>query len=129
MDQIAERAEGQLIVHVVSHQSAALGFLKGVRMMPKLIGTFALDVGELVGRIPDGDLGTPPHGDAVQAQRVVDQGARVHRDRLRREDVKAQQRRGDALQVGGGGEEIEDHLAVARNPNLALESVHAHCFR
>ena len=69
------------------------------------------------------DPGSPPDGDSIEVQFIVDEGAGPHDDGAGREDAKAQKGRRDALEVVGVGEEGKDLGPGPGKEDGALETV------
>jgi hypothetical protein len=79
-----------------------------VTVRPAPVGTGDLDIGERTLGIENLDAGSPADGHTVQAQAVIDDRSRFHRDGRRCRDLEAEERRGDPLEVEGVGEERKD---------------------
>jgi hypothetical protein len=123
----AQWAEADRVAHGVAHQRPlAVQGLDLVGVMPEPVGAADLDVDEAVGRLPGLDERVPPHGHAVQAQAVLKEAADAHLDRRRRDELEAQQRRRDRLEVGGIGKEGEGVLRTDIQDLLAAQRVGDH---
>ena len=116
--EFAQRADGKGVADLVADSSALPMSLERVGVMPEPVWALELHVDESLPRLPGLDAGQPAHGDMVQPEPVLDEGAAGHLDWLRGDDAKAQPRGRDPLEVGGVRVELEDVLWRAGNDLL-----------
>jgi hypothetical protein len=94
--------------------------------MPAAVGAGELDVSERRRRVEGLDESSPAERDAVEAELIVDESTGAHSDGARGDDVKVEERRGDALEVSGVGEEGEDLFTGAGQKERPFETI-GHC--
>src|SRR6185369_11049086 len=95
---------------------------EAVIVMPPAVWSADLDIDKALRRIPDGDLGAPVDAQAMDADLVVDERARAHADRARREDAEVHPRRGETLEIGRVGEEGEGVVERAWDDGLTMQA-------
>ena len=102
---------------MVAHFGAAREFEEFVAVAPAAVGAGELGVGEGGWGIEGLDFCAPVEGDSEEAELIVDEGAGVHGDGARSEDVEVEEG------GGGVGEEREDFGSGARDEDGAVEVV------
>jgi len=106
------------VVDAIDDQSSVRPLLEDVFVNPGAIGTAQLLIDEAIRRFPRGDFGAPAHGDAVNAQSVIDETAFLHRDRTFGDDAKPEPGWSERLEVFRVGE-VREHFATrARQQQL-----------
>ena len=105
---LRESAPERRVLDPVDDRGAIASIDEEMLVAPQPVGPPDLTVDEAMGRLPDLDLRPPPQRDAAPVDAVVDEGARVHRDRIPGEDLEAEPWRGQFFEVSGLGEEAEN---------------------
>lgn len=118
---IHERAAERLIGHLIFDQRSGRQFFEKVLMMPNSIGTSSLLVNKMKRRFPGRDGALPPNGNASDSETVVNQRARSHANRGRRQDLKMEPRRRELFQVERICEEFEHGFDRLWEKQLSLE--------
>ena len=123
---VHEKIKRNGIMNPVAHQGSAFAFFKSVFVPPEPVRTAHLFVHKKTRWLPHGDLASPAHWEAPNAQPVVDHRARVHLNRRRCRGPKPKPGRRDRVEVRGIGEKRENLFARPRNPEFGLEDSDAH---
>jgi hypothetical protein len=123
---LPQRAQRERVVDAIAHDRAVRVRRELVTVVPQPVRAPDLAIDERRARLPLLDPRRPAQREAVQAQAVLDQRAGAHGHRLGREDLEAQPRRRDRLQVAGAGEEREHFLARAPHDLCTLEAMRSH---
>ena len=93
---------------------------------PHTIRTATLLVHEAMRRLPHGNLALPAHGYAAKPHAVVYESADRHCDWWRRENLKAQGRRRETLEIGSIREEWKHLIGRKGQPALHTTPLAAH---
>ena len=121
-----KRAAGRSVFDTVAYNGTAAVLDKGMFVHPERVGSFGLTVDETLRRFPDGNFTLPAQRDAAQPQAVIEQGSLLDDNVRRRDDLKVQPRRREALQVARIGEKLEYLGARRRNQQLGFNLVSLH---
>lgn len=99
---------------------------KKMLVVPEAVGASELSVDEPVGRLPGGNFTLPAYRHAVDMKSVIDFDSLAHLDGAWRENVKAEPRRSESLQIVGVREEGKDVMNRPGQPDgtLVLETCH-----
>lgn len=97
-------------LNVIDDPRAFRARLESVCMVPPLVWSSNLDIGESMRGVPLGNLGAPAERDSVDTNSIIDQRAAPHLDRWRGQNAEAYPGRCDRVQVAGVGEERKGRL-------------------
>lgn len=97
--------------------------LEEVLVVPEFVGAAALFIDKASRGLVLGDLGSPSHGDAADADGVIDDQPRFHVERGRGKDFETECLGGDGFEVACVGEEGEDALEREGKKHRGIEDV------
>src|SRR5262245_30931176 len=95
-------------------------------VMPKLVGTTPLHINKTAARLPLRNLRPPLQRKSTDPDTVIDERPDTHRDWERSENLEADPRWSEFLQVARIGEEREDLIARTRQPKLGANGKFRH---
>lgn len=125
--ELAQGPVGNGVADAVADRASVLTVrLEDVGVLPERVGPVDLGVAESQRRLPGLDPRLPANWEAVQAQPVIEQRSRAHRDRLRRRHPEVEPWGRHRLEVDGGGVEVEGALGRDGDALAALQDVLAH---
>ena len=104
------------VVDFIATESAAIARFECMFVTPEAVRAATLLVYETMRRFPYGDFALPPNRDVMDAKPVVDQYARPHFNRARRDNLKVQPRRRENFEVFGVSEKRKDLIQRGWEP-------------